>query len=126
MTRLPSLSMEEFHGYWLEKHAPLVRAAAAALRIRRYTQSHYFSDPRIAPAIAARGCAVNPFDGVAEVWWDSVEDIVAAGATPEGRRYGRQLLEDERKFIDLARSSLFYANEHEIIHQDRRAFSSGA
>ncbi len=115
MTRLPHLTLEEFHRYWLEEHAPLVKEAAAALRIRRYRQGHYFSDPRIAPPIAARACGVGAFDGVAELWWDSLEDIVAAGATPEGRRHGRRLLEDEKKFIDLGRSSLFYTTEHEIV-----------
>lgn len=115
LRRLPGLTQEEFQHYWRNTHAPLVREAAPALRIRRYIQNHSFSDPRIAPAIAARQCGVEPFDGVAELWWDSVEDIIAAGATPEGRAAGRRLLADEANFIDAAGSALFYAEAHEIV-----------
>jgi uncharacterized protein (TIGR02118 family) len=113
--RLSTLSPDEFYRHWLESHGPLVRAQAAALRIRRYTQGHAFTDPRIDPAVDARGCEVQPYDGVAEVYWDSVEDLVEAGSSPEGREAGRALLEDERRFIDLRNSSLFYVYEHEIV-----------
>jgi uncharacterized protein (TIGR02118 family) len=113
--RLPTLSPDEFYRYWLESHGPLVRRHAAALRIRRYTQGHTFTDPRIDLAVTARGCEVQPYDGVAEVSWDSTEDLVDAGSTPEGRAAGRALLEDERRFIDLPNSSLFYVRENEIV-----------
>ena len=113
--RLPTLSPDEFYRYWLESHEPLVRRHAATLRIRRYTQGHTFTDPRIDPAVTARGCEVQPYDGVAEVSWDSIEDLVDAGSTPEGRAAGRALLEDERRFIDLPNSSLFYVRENEIV-----------
>ena len=36
LRRLPQLSREEFQRYWFERHAPLVRSHAAALKIRRY------------------------------------------------------------------------------------------
>jgi uncharacterized protein (TIGR02118 family) len=115
LRRLPTLSHDEFYRYWLERHGPLVRSHAQALRIRRYTQGHTFADPRIDPAVDARGCQVPAYDGVAEVYWDSVEDLVEAGSSAQGRTAGRALLEDERKFIDLANSSLFYVREHEIV-----------
>jgi uncharacterized protein (TIGR02118 family) len=115
LARLPALSVEEFHAYWRDQHAPLVREAAPLLRIRRYTQSRYFSDPRIDPAVDARGCKVGPFDGVAELWWDIVEDIIAAGSTREGRAAGRGLLADEKNFIDLPNSAHFFTREDVII-----------
>ena len=52
---------------------------------------------------------------MAELWWASEEDVAAALATPAGVEAGRVLLEDERKFIDLASSPLFWAREREII-----------
>ena len=55
------------------------------------------------------------FDGVAELWWESMEDLAAASSTDLGRAAGRELLEDERKFIDLARSPLWLADEHQLI-----------
>ncbi len=115
LRRLPSRSSEEFYRYWLENHGPLVRSHAATLRIRRYTQGHTFSDPRVDPAVDARGCRLPAFDGVAELWWDSVEDLVEASSSRAGLQAGRALLEDERRFIDLPNSSLFFVREHEIV-----------
>lgn len=115
LRRLPGLSELEFQSYWRNHHAPLVRDAATALRIRRYVQSHHLGLPQAAGAIAARGCVQAPFDGVAELWWDSVDDIVAASATREGRAAGRRLLDDEKTFIDLAASTLFYTTELVVI-----------
>jgi hypothetical protein len=58
---------------------------------------------------------VEQYDGVAELWWDSYEEFAEASGTPEGRRAGRALLEDERNFIDLPNSPLFFTEEHVII-----------
>jgi uncharacterized protein (TIGR02118 family) len=117
LTREPSLTREEFARYWREEHAPLVRTHAAALRIRRYTQSLTISDPRLQPPLDARRPAggVESYDGVAELWWDSAEDLVEASASPAGRAAGRALLEDERRFLDLDRSPIFFTEEQVIL-----------
>jgi uncharacterized protein (TIGR02118 family) len=116
LRRLPNLSTEQFQEYWFNRHAPLVRTVAPVLKIRRYVQCHSFVDALLAPAIVARsGSVVTPYDGVAELWWDSIEDVVAAGSTSESRTAGRKLLEDERRFIDLSRSPLYFVREREII-----------
>lgn len=114
LRRRPTLSFEDFDRYWFERHAPLVRACAAPLNLKRYVQNPVFADPRLAPTIEARGSALPPFDGVAELWWDSLQDLLRAGETREGRAAGRALLEDERRFIDLANSRLLYSTEREI------------
>jgi uncharacterized protein (TIGR02118 family) len=118
LRRLSELTPEAFQRYWLEQHAPMVRSYASALNIRRYTQSHTFFDPRLASSADARAPLTEPYDGVAEIWWDSIEQITAAGDTREGRAAGRALLEDERKFIDLSNSPIFFAEEHDIIPFD--------
>lgn len=115
LRRRPDLSVQEFRSYWRDHHAPLVRQVASALRIRRYIQSSHLEAPEVAGAIKARGTTEMAFDGVAELWWDDIDEIIAASATKEGRAAGRRLLEDERKFIDLAASTLFYATEHVVI-----------
>lgn len=114
LRRLPGMTREDFQDYWLNKHAPLVREVAPVLRIRRYVQSHTVDIAAIAGSLEARG-GTGAYDGVAELWWDSVEDIVAVGDTKEGRDAGRRLLADERTFIDLDQSSIFYAREEAII-----------
>jgi EthD domain len=115
LRRLPTLSPDEFFQYWLQHHGPLVLRHAKALRICRDTQGHSFTDARIAPAVDARGCQVPPYDGVAEVYWENVEDLLDGASSPEGRTAGRALLQDERRFIDLPNSSLFFVREHQIV-----------
>lgn len=115
LRRRPDMTRAEFQQYWREVHAPLVREAAPLLNIRRYVQSHSFDDPRIAPAIDARGCEVPPYDGIAELWWDSQDAIIAAGATKEARDAGRRLLADEANFIAAKDSTLFYVTENEVV-----------
>ena len=112
--RRPTLSREEFFDYWLNKHGPLVRSHRETLKIRRYVQLHSLTGEFGEQARAARG-APEPFDGVAELWWDSLEDLSAGFNEPEGRAAGKELLEDERKFIDLARSPLWFSEERILI-----------
>lgn len=112
--RLPHLSRQEFQRYWREVHGPLVRKHAAMLGIRRYVQVHTLDDPLQEALRASRG-GPEAFDGVAELWWESREALTAARDDPEWQRAGQALLEDERRFIDLARSPVFVAVEHPII-----------
>ena len=114
LRRLPHLSREEFQRYWRETHAPLVRRHAAALRIHRYVQTHALLGEAADSLRASRGGPPG-YDGVAELWWQSEKDLAEAAATPAGVEAGRALLEDERRFIDLASSPLFWAREHEVI-----------
>ncbi len=114
LRRLPNLSREEFQRYWLQKHGPMVRSRAQALRIRRYVQVHTLESPMNDALRRGRG-ALEPYDGVAELWWDSLDDLAAATASPEGRKADQELLEDERRFIDLERSALWVAQEHPIV-----------
>jgi uncharacterized protein (TIGR02118 family) len=114
LRRLPSLSRAEFQRYWRDTHAPLVRRHAAALRIQRYQQLHTSDDPLNAALRASRG-GPEEFDGVAELWWSARADLEAALASPEGREAGQALLEDERRFIDLAHSPLWIGEERPVI-----------
>jgi uncharacterized protein (TIGR02118 family) len=119
LRRREGLSLEEFQTYWLETHAPLVRSHAKTLRVRRYVQTHTSRDARMNEALAGSRGASEAYDGVAELWWDSLEDFAAGASTEEGRAAARELLEDERRFIDHARSPLWIAEEHEIVTGNR-------
>jgi uncharacterized protein (TIGR02118 family) len=114
LRRLPHLSAEEFQRYWRDVHGPLVSRHAAALRIRRYTQVHPAA-AALAEAMRRGRGAPEPFDGVAELWFDSEDDVRAAGSTPEGRAAGAALLADEKRFIDHGRSPLWLGAEHAVI-----------
>lgn len=112
--RLPQLSRAEFRRYWREEHGPLVRRHQGVLRIARYVQAHALDGDADVALRASRG-GPQGYDGVAELWWHSPEDFAAATASAEGRRASLELLADERRFIDLARSPLFVVAEHEVI-----------
>ena len=115
LRRREDLSREEFQRYWREHHAPLVQQHRDALHLRRYVQVHTLPIGASAALAASRAVEDDEYDGVAELWWDSLEDL-AAGATSEaGRRAGAELLDDERRFIDLARSPIFLAEEHLVV-----------
>lgn len=113
--RREGLSRAEFSRYWREEHGPLVKRHAAALGVRRYTQSHTLDDPRLRPAIDARGGVDEPYDGVAEIWWDDLDQVTRLGETKAQRDGARELLADEARFIDLARSVVFFADELVVV-----------
>lgn len=114
LRRKSHLSREEFQAYWRETHAPLVRERARAIGALRYLQLHTAHDELNAGVRASRG-GPEPFDGVAELWFESAGAVQAGLATDEGRRAALDLLEDERRFIDLERSPLWFADEHPIV-----------
>ena len=114
LRRLPHLSFEAFHDYWLHVHGPLVRARAPLLRMARYQQMHRFGDDALAVVASVRN-APEPFDGVAQVSWYSRTDLIESATDPDGRRAARELLEDERNFIDLPNSPIFFAHVHDIV-----------
>ncbi|HVA76551.1 MAG TPA: EthD domain-containing protein [Candidatus Binataceae bacterium] len=108
------ISAEEFHDYWLHKHGPLVARVAKAIRAKKYIQSHTVL-PEAGASVSQSRKMAEPYDGITEVWWDSAEEMSAGSSTPEGQEAGRTLLQDESKFIDFARSTIFFTEEHLIF-----------
>jgi uncharacterized protein (TIGR02118 family) len=119
LRRRPELTREEFQEYWREQHGPLVARHADALRIRRYVQTHARSSEPAAAQSAARGSETDAYDGQAELWWDGLDELVAAVSTPDGRQAAIELLEDERRFIDLEHSPLWIGEEHTVLPADK-------
>lgn len=116
LRRREGLSLEEFQRYWRETHGPLVAERAAAMGVRRYVQVHTLgaaADGLHAAFRARNGGSPEPFDGVAELWWDSLESF--GGSSEAARAAGAELLADEANFIDLARSPMWVAVEHEVV-----------
>jgi EthD domain len=114
LVRLPTLTREAFQDYWFTKHAPLVARHREVLRIKRYVQLHSF-DPALSTATRLSRGGPEQYDGVAELWWDGFDDLAATSVDPAAVDAGRELLEDERKFIDLLRSPLWWGEEKTII-----------
>jgi uncharacterized protein (TIGR02118 family) len=118
LCRRADISPEEFYDYWVNTHGPKVKDAAAAMRARRYVQSHTCAPELNEVFLKSRGLA-PPYDGITEVWWDSVEELKAAMASPDGSEVMAKLMEDETHFIDFSQSRVFITTEHLIF--DRSA-----
>jgi uncharacterized protein (TIGR02118 family) len=114
--RREDVTPEEFHRYWREEHGPLAVRLLEPLKLRRYVQTHTLDSDLNAQLAAARG-TVEAFDDVAELWWDSLDELVAAFSSEEGQRANAALAEDEARFIDLERSSLFLSEEQVMFER---------
>ena len=112
--RRPGATREQFFSYWHNEHAKLVAGFKDVLRIRRYVQSHRIAWSPDDAFAETRGWSPSEYDGIAELWWDSLEDMQAAFSTPEGSAANQALREDERRFGDVADVITFVTEEHEI------------
>ena len=110
LRRLPNLTRQEFQDYWRNVHGPLVAKHSTTMRVRRYVQTHTLDDPINDLLQAPRG-TLEPYDGVAELWWNHENEVVEGVGGPEGQKAAEELLEDEKKFIDMSRSSIYWATE---------------
>lgn len=114
LVRLPHMTRQSFQNYWYGTHAPLVASVAETLEIRRYVQLHSLPADANAGMRASRE-APEEFDGVAELWFDSFEAVLENGRRPEAQAAGALLLEDEKRFIDLPRSPLWWGQERVVV-----------
>ena len=112
--RRKDLSHEQFLSYWCNQHADLVRILQADLRLKRYIQSPNIFSSATAEFAAARGCA-EPCDGIAELWWASEDEMVAAFASVEGQRASALLAEDEARFFDVPSFTMFLSHENIVL-----------
>jgi uncharacterized protein (TIGR02118 family) len=113
LRRRSDVDIAEFSRYWREEHAPLFRRYAEALAVRRYTQSHRVQTGFNAALQTHRG-APEGFDGVAEVWFESLADLRAALTSDAGRAAAEILIADERRFVEHSASPIWIAEEIEI------------
>lgn len=114
LRRKPELSREQFQAYWRETHAPLVAERAEVLKIRRYVQVHTSDLGGLHGAFQKRnGGSPEPYDGVAELWFDSLDAL--GGDDPAVRQAQAELLADEANFIDLPNSPMWMSEEHEVV-----------
>lgn len=104
----------EFHRYWTEVHGPLAASLAPVLGIRKYVQLHTIPG-RVNEALASGRGAPEHFDGVAELWFDSLDSMFAAALSAEGAAAAETLRIDEARFIDHSRSPIFVGEERPFL-----------
>lgn len=111
--RRQDITREQFLDYWLNQHGPFFQKNAAAMRAKRYVQGHTIETPLNEGMRSSRGM-LPEYDGVAEVWFESEQDLMEAMSSADGQKLSAALLEDEGNFIDHAKSSAFLVREHEL------------
>lgn len=116
LRRKPDMSRAEFQKYWREVHGPLVASYAHTLNVLRYVQVHTLEEDQSEQLTGGRGKMEPPYDGVAEVWWTSREEMVFAYDSPRGQAVTREMVEDEANFIDLPNSPLWFAYEYPQVN----------
>ena len=97
----------------MNKHGPFFMENAGAMGAKKYVQSHTVDTSLNEGLRSSRGM-LPEYDGIAEVWFESEEELVEAMSSPEGQKLSAALLEDEGNFIDHAKSSAFIVSEHEF------------
>lgn len=100
ITKKPGMTDDEFFHYWEKIHAPI---GARIPRLRRFVQSH---------SLNVAGDKYRPdYDGVTELWFDNVEDLLAARRSPEWKAS----TDDEANFIDHKKVAYLVSEEHVIL-----------
>jgi uncharacterized protein (TIGR02118 family) len=99
INRKPGMTEGEFFHYWETVHGPI---GARIPGLRKLVQSHTLA--------RTREIRSPDFDGMAELWFDDMEALLAARASSEWRAS----TEDERHFIDHGRIAFFVTEEREI------------
>jgi uncharacterized protein (TIGR02118 family) len=105
ITKRADISFEQFSRYWLEVHGAI---GSRIPGLRRLVQSVAIHDQRDAfPA---------SFDGMAELWFDDMNALLLARASPEWRA----ATEDERHFVDHSRTAYFVSHERVLFDSTGR------
>jgi uncharacterized protein (TIGR02118 family) len=101
ITKRPDLTDDEFFDYWQNIHGPI---GARIPGLRRLIQSH---------ALVGRPELRPDFHGMAELWFDDFDALLAARQSPEWQASTA----DEANFIDPTRVALFVTHEHTIVER---------
>lgn len=108
--RRQGLSPVEFQRYWKEVHAPMMLRHAGALRLVGYVQTSPVENSW-SSRVERPGVLETPFDGIAELYWASAQDMRHSFEAAEALTLQRELAQDEVNFIDHARSARWIATE---------------
>ena len=105
ITKKAGLTDEEFFRYWENIHGPI---GARIPRLCKLVQSCRLTVP---------GDKRRPdYDGMAELWFDDVEALLAARQSPEWEASS----DDEANFMDHKRVAYFVSEEHVILDRAKQ------
>lgn len=107
--RRSDLSLDQFSAHWKDIHGPLFSSQPEVKRyVKKYVQVHSTGQQ-------LKQFPVAPYDGVAEIWFDEMEDIDKVFGT---ENYLKTIAPDEALFIDRDRILWIYGRENKVIKFD--------
>ena len=95
----PDMDAQEFRRHWRETQGSL---GSRFLANAKYVQNH---------SVIPAGSPAAPYDGFAEMWFDSKEAFERAMATPEAQA----AIADLPNFIDTTRMQSFVVDEINVV-----------
>lgn len=99
--RRKDISRQQFHDHWRHPHGTLSRKITT---LRGYVQSHQVDCPMLGPD-------QTRYDGITELWYDSVHDATTMTNEPAYIRYNKP---DEPLFVDMD-GLIFVLMREEVI-----------
>jgi uncharacterized protein (TIGR02118 family) len=102
LTRRADLTRQQFSHYWMNVHWPIVQSVPEVKKYtRRYVQQHNIGGtPNVVTAA--------PYDGIAEAWFDKIEDVRAVVGSPN---WAKIVVPDEKKFLDRSKTLIMFSTE---------------
>jgi uncharacterized protein (TIGR02118 family) len=105
LKRNPQMTQEAFVSYHKSIHAQLFMSIPVVKKtVRRYVQQH-------ALEVELPGLPPAKYDGITELWFDSVQDLGECFSDPE---YLATVRPDEAKFLDLDACDFVVSTENPV------------
>ncbi len=116
MRRLPHLSLEEFQSRWSEEHPQCApEDAFSTMGVKRYVQVLPLETEARSLVIGPRTGLVEPFDGIAELYVESIDALESIWSTEKVKEYIEIFFKDEQNFVDWTRSTILVSNENIVM-----------
>ncbi len=113
--RKPEISLQEFRRRW-EDYGQVIMKATAEVHAVRCTLSTTLVIKENLQIVLNRGTA-QPFDGVAEIWFEDAPRVVDLIQQPEFQAQIRAFQSFQESFIDLESSAFFLAAEDAVFER---------
>ncbi|MBS7700631.1 MULTISPECIES: EthD domain-containing protein [unclassified Chelatococcus] len=116
MRKRPDRSLNEFSNYWREQHGPYaLKGRTARLGMRRYVQNHLVATPLSEPLASLAASANAPYEGICQLWFDGEDAVLATRSSIDGAAATQDLVDDERRFLDLPNCAIRFYREESCI-----------
>ncbi|CAD6566935.1 MAG: hypothetical protein CYPHOPRED_001279 [Cyphobasidiales sp. Tagirdzhanova-0007] len=120
ISKLDTISDADFHKYWSESHPKIwLGVKLVQENIVKYSQFHV--DRKATQAVEAMGVPCVTYDGGADMWAKSLEDLMAVFQDEE---YKRLVVPDEESFLKRSEAKMMIGYDEQKEWSDGKVVSS--